>query len=93
MKNKYHVHHKRQNLKDFQNDIHWFHFEYNGNRYMASCQNATFVDFDNEDILPEDVMCDVQKTIYEMIDKYEKTWSVPKGAQEIADVYCKEEFY
>jgi hypothetical protein len=60
---------------------------------MASCQNATFVDFKDENILPEDVMCDVQKTIYEMIDKYERTWSVPKGAIEIADAYCKENFY
>ena len=90
--NEYKVHHKRQRLADFQNDIHWFHFKYNGTRYMASCQNAAFVDFENEDALPEDVMVAVQNKIYEMMDKYEKSWSIPKGAQEIADAYCAEEF-
>lgn len=91
--NPYRVHHKRQNLNDFKNDIHWFHFEYNGNRHMASIHNAAFVYFDDESTLPEDVMLAVQNKIYEMMDKYDHTWTPPKGAQEIADSYCTEEFY
>lgn len=92
MKNKYKVHHKRQTLVDFQNDSHWFHFEYNGTSYMAVCHGAVDVSFDDETI-PDEVKCSVQTKIYEMIDKYEKTWSLPKGAQEIADAYCADEFY
>lgn len=90
--NPYKVYHKRQTLNDFVSDTHWFHFEYNGTRYMASCHNAVFVNFDDEATLPEDVMCAVQNKIYEMMDKYEKQWSLPRGAQEIADAYCAEEF-
>lgn len=90
--NPYRVHHKRQTLNDFANDMHWFHFEYNGLRYMASCHNAAFVDFADETSLPEDVKCAVQSKIYDMMDKYESSWSVPRGAQEIADAYCDEEF-
>lgn len=92
MKNTYKVHHKRQTLADFLADMHWFHFECDGKYYLASCHNAIFVSFPDESELPEDVMTEVQNKIYNLIDKYENSWRVPKGAQEIADNYCNEEF-
>ena len=88
--NKYNVHHKRQTLANFLKDIHEFHFEYNGDK-IASCVSAVTVVFDDESI-PEDVKLDVQNKIFEMIDKYENKWSLPRGAKEIADAYCEEEF-
>lgn len=90
--NNYHVKHKRQSLTDFQNDCHRFKFWYNGKEMEASCHRAVSVFFSDESI-PEDVKCDVQKTIYNLIDKNESKWSVPKGAREIADAYCAEEFH
>ena len=89
--NKYHVKHKRQNIVDFRNDCHRFSFWYDGKEMEASCYGAVSVFFDHVDI-PEDVKDEVLETIYNLIDKNEKKWSVPKAAQEIADAYCAEEF-
>ena len=82
--NKYKIHHKRQTLENFKKDIHEFHFEYNGDR-IAACVGALTVTFDDD--IPEDVQYEVEQKIYEMIDKYETKWSLPKGAEEIAKAY------
>lgn len=89
--NKYHVKHKRQTLEDFQMDIHKFSFWFNGQR-TASCVGCVSVFFDDEANIPEEVKTEVQKAIFNLIDKNENKWSVPRGAQEIADAYCAEEF-
>ena len=89
--NKYHAKHKRQNLVDFKNDCHRFSFWYDGKEMEASCYDAVSVFFDDESI-SEDVKCEVQKEIYNLIDNNESKWAVPKGAQEIADAYCEENF-
>lgn len=90
--NKYHVKHKRQNIIDFNSDCHRFSFWYNNKEMEASCYGSVDVLF-NDGTIPEDVKCEVQNKIYQLIDKYEYSWSVPKAAQEIADKYCKENFY
>ena len=90
-KNKYNVHHKRQTLENFLKDIHEFHFEYNGDR-IVSCVSATTVIFDDEDI-PDEVKSEIQNIIYEMMDKYEDKWALPKGAKEIIDAYMEENYY
>lgn len=89
--NKYCIKHKRQNMVDFNSDCHRFSFWYGGKEYEASCYGAVSVFFNDENI-PEYVQCDVQEAIYKLIDKNESKWSVPKGAQEIADAYCVENF-
>ena len=89
--NKYCIKHKRQNMLDFNSDCHRFSFWYGGKEYEASCYGAVNVFFDDESI-PEYVQCDVQEVIYKLIDKKENKWSVPRGAQEIADTYCAENF-
>lgn len=91
-KNKYNVHHKRQTLENFQKDIHEFHFEYNGDDRIVSCVSATTVIFNDKDI-PDDVQAEIQNIIYEMIDKYESKWTLPKGAKVIADAYYAENYY
>lgn len=90
MKN-YRVKHKRQNISDFNNDCHRFSLWYNGKETEVSCYGAMSVFFSDETI-PEDVKCAVQKEIYNLIDKNENKWSVPKGAREIANAYCAENF-
>lgn len=87
----YRVKHKRQKLVDFKNDCHRFNLWYDGKETEVSCYGAMSVFFEDESI-PEDVKCEVQKEIYNMIDKNESKWSVPKGAREIADAYCAENF-
>lgn len=89
--NSYRVKHKRQTLVDFQSDRHRFSLWYGGKETEVSCYGSVSVFFDDESI-PEDVKCEVQKEIYKLIDKNEYKWSVPKGAIEIADAYCAEEF-
>lgn len=84
--NKYYVKHIRQNLKDFKNDCHRFSFWYNGQKEV-SCYDAVSVFFDEKDNIPEDVMCEIQNKIYELIEKNESKWSVPKGASEIINTY------
>ena len=88
--NKYGVKHKRQKFYDWQKDIHRFKFYYNGEK-EACCVAGFDVFFDDNDIIPEEVKKDVAETIWKLMDK-ESTWSVPKGAREIADAYCAEEF-
>ena len=90
--NKYHVKHKRQNLTDFNDDCHRFKFWYDEKEMEAICHRSVSVFFSDEDI-PEDVKCEVQKKIYNLIDNNEFKWAVPKGAREIADAYCAEEFH
>ena len=90
--NKYHVKHKRQSFVDFQNDCHKFSFWYNGKEMEVSCYGSVSVFFDDENI-SEDVKCEVQNEVYNLIDKNEYKWSVPKGAREIANAYCAENFY
>ena len=91
-KNKpYRLKHKRQTLVDFNNDCHRFTLWYGGKETEVSCYQALSIFFDDEDI-PDDVRDDIQEDIYALIDKNEDKWSVPKGAQEIADAYCKENF-
>ena len=91
IQNQYHVKHKRQSLTDFQKDIHRFSFWYNGEK-EACCVSGFDVFFDDNDIIPAEVKKDVRKTIWKLMDKNERKWSVPKGAQEIADAYCAAEF-
>ena len=57
----------------------------------ASCYGSASVFFNDESI-PEDVKCEVQEYIYELIDESEYKWSIPKGAREIANAYCAENF-
>lgn len=87
----YRLKHKRQTLADFRNDCHRFTLWYNGKETEVSCYDALSVFFDDENI-PEEIRCSIQDDIYDLIDKNECKWSVPKGAQEIADAYCRENF-
>lgn len=87
----YQLKHKRQTLADFNNDCHRFTLWYGGKETEVSCYQALSIFFDDEDI-PDNVRDDVQKDIYALIDKNEDKWSVPKGAQEIANAYCEENF-
>ena len=89
--NKYCIKHKKQTLEDFTKDCHRFSFWCGGKEMEASCYGAVSVFFDDENI-PEDVQCEVQGEIYKLIDKNESKWSVPKGAREIANAYCAENF-
>ena len=83
--------HKRQTLYDFQNDCHRFSLWHNGKETEVQCYSHIDVFFDDETI-PEDVKYNIQKKIYELIDTNEPRWTLPKGAQEIADAYCAENF-
>lgn len=83
--------HKRQTLADFQNDCHRFSLWFNGKETEVQCYGLVDVFFDKS--IPGGVMTEVQKKVYELIDENEARWTVPKGAQEIADAYCAEEFY
>lgn len=89
--NNYRVKHKKQNLVDFQNDCHRFSLWYGRKETEVSCYGAMSVFFDDENI-PEDVKCEVQKKIYDLIDKNEYKWSVPRDTREIANAYCAENF-
>lgn len=89
--NKYHIKHKRQNLADFQNDIHRFKFWYNGEK-ESYCVSGLNVFFDDGDNIPDDVKVDISGAILNLIDKNESKWSVPKEAYRIANAYCAEEF-
>ena len=84
--------HKRQTLHDFQNDCHRFSLWFNGKETEVQCYSHVSVFFDDETI-PDSVKCEVQKKVYELIDENENKWTVPKGAQAIADAYCAENFY
>lgn len=88
---KYFIKHKKQTLADFQNDRHRFAFWYDGKDIEISCYSALSVFFDDESI-PEDIKCEVQEEIYKLIDANENKWAAPKGAHEIADAYCADEF-
>jgi hypothetical protein len=83
--------HKRQTLSDFQNDCHRFSLWFNGKETEVQCYGLVDVFFDDETI-PNDVKCEVQKKVWELIDENENKWAAPKGAQEIADTYCEENF-
>jgi hypothetical protein len=83
--------HKRQTLIDFQHDCHRFSLWLNGKEIEAKCYGLVDVVFDDETI-PYDIKCEVQKKIWELIDTSENRWTVPKFAQEIADAYCAENF-
>lgn len=84
--------HKRQTLFDFHNDCHRFSLWLNGNITEVQCYGLIDVFFDDETI-PIDVKCEVQKKVWELIDENCHRWTIPKGAQEIADAYCAENFY
>ena len=90
--NKYNVKHKRQSIVDFHNDCHRFSFWYDGKKMEVSCYGSVSVFFSDEENILEDVACEVQKEVYNLIDKNEYKWPIPKGAREIADAYCAEEF-
>ena len=83
--------HKRQTLADFENDCHRFSLWFNGKESEVQCYGLVDTHFDDETI-PYDVMCEVQRKTWELIDQNEHRWAVPKGAQEIADAYCAENF-
>ena len=83
--------HKRQTLADFQNDCHRFSLWFAGKESEVQCYGLVDTFFDNEDI-PSDVKCQVQTKVWELIDKNDNRWALPKGAQEIADAYCAENF-
>lgn len=83
--------HKRKTLADFQNDCHRFSLWFNGKETEVRCYGLVDVFFDDETI-PNDVKCEVQKKVWELIDEHERKWTAPKGAQEIADAYCAENF-
>lgn len=87
----YIIKHKRQTLVDFNNDCHRFSLWYGGKETEVSCYDAVSVFFEDESI-PEDIQREVQEEIYKLIDKNEDKWSVPRGAREIADAYCAENF-
>ena len=87
----YRIKHRRQNMVDFNNDCHRFSLWYGGKETEVSCYDAVSVFFEDESI-PEDIQCAVQEEIYNLIDKNEHKWSVPRGAREIADAYCAENF-
>ena len=87
----YSLKHKRQTLSDFQNDCHRFSLWHNGSETEVQCYGHVSVFFD-DDTISEDVKYEIQKKVYELIDENEHRWAVPKGAQEIADAYCAEEF-
>lgn len=84
--------HQMQTLADFQNDCHRFSLWFNGRETEVQCYGLVDVFFDDETI-PMDVKCEVQKKVWELIDENERKWTVPKGAQEIADAYCADNFY
>ena len=89
--NKYCVKHKRQTLSDFTKDCHRFSFWYNGKEKEVSCYGAVSIFFDDESV-PDDVKYEISVMVYKLIDKNESKWSVPRGAQEIADAYCEKNF-
>ena len=97
---KYYLKHKRQTLADFNNDCHRFSFHWAGKEREAACYDAVSVFFDDEDAngnaalppIPEEVKGEIIDEIYALIDKNEDKWSVPRGAQAIADAYCAENF-
>lgn len=89
--NKYHVKHKRQTLADFTKDIHRFSFWYNGEKEVC-CINSLYIAYNCKDDIPDHVREEVRKAVYWLMDNNERKWSVPKGAQEIADAYCAAEF-
>ena len=97
---KYQMKHKRQTLTDFNNDCHRFSFFFDGKEREAICYDAVSVFFDDEDTdgkaalppIPENVKGEIVDEIYALIDKNEGTWSIPRGAQAIADAYCEENF-
>lgn len=82
MVNRFHVKHKRQSLADFNNSCHRFKFWYNGKEMEVSCYCSVSVFFDDENI-PEDIKQEVQKMVYNLIDKNESKWSIPSGAKDI----------
>lgn len=84
--------HKRQTLADFNNGCHRFSLWFNGKETEVQCYGLVDVFFDDETI-PDDVKCEIQKKVWELIDENEHRWTVPKRAQEIADAYCAENFY
>lgn len=89
MKNVYNVKHKPQTIEDFQMDIHRFTYMYKEVR-EASCVSRLSVFFNDK--LPEEVETEIRRYIWYLIDTKENQWSIPDGAQEIADAYCAEEF-
>lgn len=91
--NRYYVRHVRQSLDDFNKDIHRFTYILDGVKRKASIVGNVSVFFENENDIPDTVKYNVQEKIYSLMNKYEKRWSVPNGAQEIADSYCAEEFH
>lgn len=86
------IKHKKQTLADFQNDCHRFSLWHNGNVSEVQCYGLVDVLFDDETI-PNDVKCEVQEKVWELIDKNDHKWAVPKSAQEIANEYCVENFF
>jgi len=92
-KTKYNVRHIACNMTDFNADRHRFRFEYNGKEYVVPCYRAVNVALDEiEDEVPEDVLCEIQKIIFEKIDKEEKKWRYPQEAYDIANDYVRENF-
>lgn len=93
-KTKYRVRHISCNMRDFHADCHRFRFEYNKKEYVAHCYSACDVIFDDETEreVPEEVLCEIQKIIWDKIDREEKKWHYPREAYEIANQYVAENF-
>ncbi len=89
MENIFNVRHKPQTIEDFQKDIHRFTYSYNGVKEV-SCVSRLSVFFDDK--LPEEIETEIRRYVWYLIDTQEDKWSLPCGAQEIADAYCAEEF-
>lgn len=89
---RYKLRHIRCNMTDFHAGRHRFRFEYNGKEHIASCYHAFDIIFDDDENLPEHVIAEVEKLIWDKIDSDESKWRYPAEAYTIANEYCKENF-
>ena len=70
--NKYNLKRLRQTKTEKICDIYRFTFMYNKTKYTIKCVGGLTVCFnDAEDVLPEDVKCDITEAVYADIDKHE----------------------
>lgn len=89
MENKYNVRHVPQTLYDYQRDIHWFTFYYNGEKIKASSIFGISIVYHHNGHLPAEVKKEVENTIWTKIRKSEKKWAIPKGAEECPYGYAE----
>ena len=93
-KTKYKLRHVACNMEDFHTDRHRFRFEYEEKEHVAECYGASDIHFSEatEKEVPESVLCEIKKIIWDKIDKEEKKWRYPREAYEIANGYCAANF-